>query len=582
MLAKLNRLAIATKQEWYYFSTASIAMVISGVLILPQAWLITTWIADMFSNSKGGVRDANALVGLASIIALRGALISISKWTSARFSSNVKLRMRRDMVQHITLVGPVEVRRHANGEWLAWLTDGIDRMDAYLATYLPQVATSVAVPFAILLFALGEDRWTAVILAVTVPFMVLLLILVGSSAQKATDKRWETLEQLSGHFLDVVRGIWTLKVFGRGRAQVGTIERIADAYRRATMKVLTLAFLSALVTELFSMVSIGLVAVSLGIRLISGHMDFSTALTLLLLAPEYYQPIRTAGAQYHTARDGMSMFERYHTVMKTKPPGIQVKTHSRTPECLSRGYTIEFRNVTVRYPGTLKLALDNVSFRIEPGQLVAIVGPSGAGKSTILAVLLGFIQPESGQVLVNDIPLDTIDIDAWRSRLGYVAQEPTWLHGTLRNNVTWGEMRDDDEVKAALRLSGLLDVTERLPQGIDTVLDGERVQLSGGERQRLALSRLLLRQPSVALLDEPTKSLDLATEHTIEGYLLPWLRGRTSIAVVHRLGLALAADYIIVLNGGRVVEEGQPDLLIQTNSLFRAMYKRYQDGDESA
>ncbi|MDI9259274.1 thiol reductant ABC exporter subunit CydD [Alicyclobacillus sendaiensis] len=574
-----RQLPISTPQERRTFLLASAASALAGLLVLPQAWYLSRAVRSVFPRADGAHAWFAALTAFFAVIAARAVLMTVAKWLSQRFASHVKRRIRREMVEHMAALGPVEVRRHPAGAWRTWLTDGIDGMDAYLASYLPQAAGSAAVPIAILAFAAVEDRLTAVILAGTVPFMVLLLVLVGQAAQKATDRRFEALERLGGHFLDVVRGLWTLKVFGRSRAQVGIIERVADDYRRTTMKVLRLAFLSSLVTELFTMVSIGLVAVSLGIRLLNGRMDFAAAFVLLLLAPEYYLPIRNAGAQYHAARDGAAMLERHREVLETPIPAVRQRDGGRTPFVSPQGVAIEFRHVTVRYPGAEKPALEDVSFRIGPRELVAVVGPSGAGKSTLLAVLLGFIRPESGEVFIGGVPLDEIDLGAFRRHLGLVAQEPTWFHATLRDNVTWNEPRSDAEVREALVMSGLDHVVERLPAGLDTELDGERVQLSGGERQRLALARLVLRRPAVALLDEPTRSLDLATERALEERLVPWLRARTSIAVVHRLSLALAADRVLVLDGGRLVEQGRPEELLLAHGYFHAMLSRYR-GEE--
>ncbi|AEJ43953.1 thiol reductant ABC exporter subunit CydD [Alicyclobacillus acidocaldarius] len=574
-----RHLPVATRQERRMFLLASAASALAGLLVLPQAWYLSRAVSSVFPRAEGAHAWFAALIAFFAVIAARAVLMAAAKWLSQRFASHVKRRIRREMVEQMAALGPVEVRRHPAGAWRTWLTDGIDGMDAYLASYLPQAAASAAVPIAILAFAAVEDRLTAVILAATVPFMVLLLVLVGQAAQKATDRRFEALERLGGHFLDVVRGLWTLKVFGRSRAQVEIIERVADDYRRTTMKVLRLAFLSSLVTELFTMVSIGLVAVSLGIRLLNGRMDFAAALVLLLLAPEYYLPIRTAGAQYHAARDGVAMLEQHREVLETPIPAMPLRDGGRTPLLSPQGVTIEFRHVTVRYPGAAKPALQDVSFRIGPRELVAVVGPSGAGKSTLLAVLLGFIRPESGEVLVGGVPLDEIDLGVFRGHLGLVAQEPTWFHATLRDNVTWKEPRTDEEIREALWMSGLDEVVERLPGGMDTELDGERVQLSGGERQRLALARLVLRRPAVALLDEPTRSLDLATERALERHLIPWLRQRTSIVVAHRLSVALAANRVLVLEGGRLVEEGRPEELLRAHGYFHAMVSRYR-GEE--
>lgn len=568
-----------TRHEQVWLALASLGAALGSILVLPQAWWLTRVVDRAFLAHASVAQVSESVTVLAGIYLLRGGLVAFARWAAAEFAGRVQARLRSDLFEQLLALGPVTVRSRPSGEWLAWLGDGIDRMEAYLANYLPQSVSAVLTPLAIFAFAAAEDGWTALVLAITVPLLALLMVLVGMSAQAATNKQWQALERLSGHFLDVVRGLQTLRSFGRSHVQATTVEQMAERYRAATMKVLTLAFLSSLVMELFSMISIGLVAVSLGLRLVSGHMEFARAFVLLLLAPEFYQPIRMAGSQFHAARDGVAMLQRWEAVMQTEPPGLAEPSGGRTLPPSRRGYTIEFRHVTAVYPGTSTPVLQDVCFRVNRGQTLAILGPSGTGKSTLLAILLGFLRPVQGEVLIDGIPLHELSLACWRDQLGYLPQQPTWFHGTLRDNVSLDAVALDEQVAAALRLARFDPALARLPAGLDTVLDGERIRLSGGEQQRLALARLILHNPPVVLLDEPTRALDLETEAALEETLLPWLRSRTALLVVHRLGLAMRADQVLVLEDGLVREIGSPKTLLEAGGRFASLYRNYH-GDE--
>jgi thiol reductant ABC exporter CydD subunit len=379
---------------------------------------------------------------------------------------------------------------------------------------------------------------------VTLPLIPVFMVLIGLATAAATRRRWDALDRLAHHFLDVVAGLPTLTVFGRARAQAGTIRRITDQYRRATLRTLRLAFLSSLVLELLATLSVALVAVGVGLRLVGGHLDLRTALLVLILAPEAYLPLRAVGTHYHASADGLAAAEEVLRVIETPLPSA---AGAEPPA----GTDIVVDRLTVAHPGRPRPAPDGVSLRLGAGRLVAVTGPSGAGKSTLLAALLGFVAPDGGRILVDGHDLTTLDPDAWRQRIGWAAQDPYLCTGTVADNIRLGRpLARDAWVRAAARDAALdLDLDRPV---------GERGSaLSAGQRRRVALARALLRDTPVLLLDEPTAGLD----HTTETRVLTHLRaltaaGRTVLLVTHHPAALSLADEVVTLPGGSAPGSG--------------------------
>lgn len=532
-----------------YFTACVALGVATAGLVVAQAALLATAISRAFLDGAGLADLRTPLLLLALVVTGRAAVSWAQEVAAHRASAAVKSQLRTRLLDHAVRLGPGWLSGERSGELATLATRGVDALDGYFARYLPQLVLAVIVPFAVLAVVLPADLLAAVTIALTLPLIPVFMVLVGLTTRRRTDRQWRTLSLLSGHFLDVVAGLPTLKVFGRARAQAASVRDITDRYRRATMGTLRVAFLSALVLELLATLSVALVAVGIGLRLVDGELTLRTALLVLILAPEAYLPIRQVGVHYHASAEGLAAAERVFAVLETPLPTAGTRTH--VPDL--RQVPIRLRDVTVRYAGRPAPAVDGLSLDVRPGDTVALVGPSGAGKSTVLAALLGFVRPESGRVLVGDVDLAAIDPDAWRSQLTWVPQRPHLAAASIADNIRLGRPdADDDAVRRAVALAGAAEFVDALPDGLATVLGEGGAGLSAGQRQRVALARAFLRDTPVVLLDEPTAGLDGASEARVVEAVRRLARSRTVVVVAHRPALLSLADRVVVLDAAEV------------------------------
>ncbi|WP_449470291.1 thiol reductant ABC exporter subunit CydD [Streptomyces tanashiensis] len=528
-----------------------IAVVVLGLvgaaLVIAQAMLIAEIVVGAFQKAQSVSDLTTPLLLLAGVAVARGLVSWLTELAAHRASAAVKSELRGRLLGRAAALGPGWLSGQKAGSLIALATRGVDALDDYFARYLPQLGLAVVVPAAVLARIVTEDWVSAAIIVVTLPLIPIFMILIGWYTQARMDRQWKLLSRLSGHFLDVVAGLPTLKIFGRAKAQAESIRAITSEYRQATMRTLRIAFISSFALELLATLSVALVAVTIGTRLVHGELDLYTGLVILILAPEAYLPLRQVGAQYHAAAEGLAAAEEIFDVLEQP---VRDGGTAAVPESVR----LELDGVTVRHEGRAEASLDAATLTVEPGETVALVGPSGVGKSTLLDVVLGFAVPEEGgSVRVGGADLAALDLEAWRSRIAWVPQRPYLFAGTVAENVRLARPDASDEaVRDALRDAGADGFVAGLPQGLDTVLGEDGTGLSAGQRQRLALARAFLADRPLLLLDEPTAALDGATEAGVVEAVRRLAAGRTVLLVVHRPALLAVADRVVTLGGGAV------------------------------
>jgi len=511
---------------------------VGALLSIAQAMLIAEVVVGAFQHGKSVSELGTPLLLLVAVAVGRALVSWLTELAADRASASVKSELRRRLLERSVELGPGWLSGQRTGSLVALATRGVDALDDYFSRYLPQLGLAVVVPVAVLARIVTEDWVSAAIIVGTLPLIPLFMVMIGWATQSRMDRQWQLLSRLSGHFLDVVAGLPTLKVFGRAKAQAESIRRITGEYRQATMRTLRIAFVSSFALELLATLSVALVAVTIGMRLVHGDMDLYIGLVVLVLAPEAYLPLRQVGAQYHAAAEGLAAAEEIFSVLETPVPA------TGTTEVPSDA--LAFEGVTVRYPGRSVDAVSDVSFAVDPGETVALVGPSGSGKSTLLNALLGFVRPAEGLVRVGGVDLADADLERWRSRIAWVPQRPQLYAGTIAENVRLARPdADDTAVRRALADAGALDFVDALPEGIGSVLGEGGAGLSAGQRQRLALARAFLADRPVLLLDEPTAALDGATEAEVVEAVRRLAVGRTVVLVVHRPALLAVADRVV-------------------------------------
>ncbi|MGK3205493.1 thiol reductant ABC exporter subunit CydD [Amycolatopsis sp. MEPSY49] len=507
-----------------YLSALAALGVLSAVAVLLQA----EGLAALLTGGGVSLFLVVAVLGRVALTWGHGVL-------SGRFAASVRGGLRR------RLLGSSPERA---GVVATQVTRGVDATDSYLTGYLPSLVVSVVVPIAVVVRLFTTDLVSALVVTATLPLIPVFAILVGKHTAARTSRQWSLLLKLGGHFLDVVRGLGTLRVFGRASAQASTVRSMAAAHADATLKTLRVAFLSSLVLELVATLSVALVAVPIGFRLLAGELDARTALLILVLAPEAYLPLRAAGAKFHAAAEGLTALREALAVPVVSSRSAVVTRRRGAP-------SIVFERVSVCYEGVP--ALSEVDFSLPAGSQVALVGPSGSGKSTILAVLLGFVAPSSGRVLVDGVDLRSLSPADWLADVAWVPQRPTLFRGTLAFNISLGSPAD---VPAAARAAALDSVAAGLPAGFETPIGELGEVLSAGQRQRVGLARALARTSAgLVLLDEPTARLDSRTESAVLSATRRLLPGRTAVLVAHRPAMVSLADRVIGLRDGRVCAE---------------------------
>ncbi len=542
-----------------------------ALVIVAQAMWISRVINAVFLGRQTLIAVGTDLLLAVVTVGVRAGLAWGTSLSAAAITIPVKTGLRARLMAHLTRLGPAYTSEARSGELVLTATEGIDALDAYFRDYLPGVVTALFVPLIILIGVFPVDLLSFVILVITAPLIPLMMILIGKSAGALARRQYQEMGRLGAHFLDVMQGLTTLKLFNRSRRQIEVIGRITHEFREATLGVLRVAFLSAFMLEMLATLSVAIVAVEIGLRLISGRVTFEGALFVLIVAPEFYAPLRLLGAKFHAGTEGAAAAERIFEILDTPLPQRSVGKSS-----IPADRTLRLEAVSFHYPQSPHATLTGIDLIIRQGERVALVGESGGGKSTLAALLLRFITPTQGQITLGGISLQEIALDQWRAQIGWVSQHPYLFHATVRENLLIGRPdASESALQEAVRAAGAESFIAQLPQGLDTPCGERGLRLSGGQVQRIAAARAFLRDAPFLILDEVTANLDPLNEHLIEETLRRLLRGRTALIIAHRLNTLVDVDRICVLGGGRIVEQGSHRELIALNGEYRRLWDAY-------
>ena len=553
-----KRLLRMLQQTGALFPLVIIFGILSGGLVIFQALELSRVISDVFLNGKTLIQVTGLLKLFALIVFARALFTLLNDWFANNIAVKIKTALRAELMQKISRLGPAFTQTQQSGELVTTAIQGVEALDAYFSQYIPQVLLAAILPMIILAVVFPLDWVSGLVFLVTAPLIPFFMALVGKASEAATKKQWNALSRLGADFLDTLQGLTTLKQLGQSKAQVKHVEEVSDRYRIATMNVLRITFLSALVLELVATLSTAVVAVEIGLRLLYGQLQFQQAFFILLLAPECYLPMRNLGTRYHAGMTGVTASVRIFQLLdEPETQKIQVLDREVPSPELSRPFQLTFDQVSFAYPLNDKDSLNSIQFSIVSGQKITLVGKSGAGKSTLLKLIMRFLEPRTGKILLNGVDIRAFSLVDWRRQISWVSQKPTLFNTTILENIRLEDLSiPEDAVWQALEQARLADFVQKLPAQLNTPLGEWGARLSGGQAQRIALARAFLKNAPLVLMDEPTAHLDPGLEKELVESTQALVNGRTLISIAHRFSTIQQSDTIILLDQGRVIESG--------------------------
>lgn len=529
--------------------TAALAYLVNQVVFLDQQWLDHTL----------------ALSVLLVLILIRILFVKYTEQLAFKGATKIKLSLRNSLYDKLITLGPSYVSEQQSPQLAQLLQQGVEELEAYYARYLPAVAFCAIIPLSILAVVLPIDWLTGLIFLVTAPLVPMFMILIGLKAESLNQKHWQQLNRMSNHFLDVIQGLAQLKLFNASRAEAQAIADIADKYRRSTMGILKIAFLSSFALEFLATLSIALVAVIVGFRLFWGELDFAIGFMMLLLAPEFYLPFRNLGTQYHAKMKGVAAAQQMLEILNATPAHSgQGKAKLNANNQLS----IRFNDVSFNYPNK-EAAISGINLTIDGPGLYGVIGPSGAGKSTLIDLLLAFLQPQHGHISINQQSLTDIDKKHWHQHLAWVPQNPQLIYGSIRDNIQLGDVNaSTEQVLAAAQQSGVDQFVNDFDDGWQHLITEHGSGISGGQKQRIAMARALLKQADILVLDEPSAHLDNETEQWLNQSIAQYAKDHIVIVIAHRLHTVKDAKTILLLNDGQLWAQGTHQQLLASSDLY--------------
>jgi ATP-binding cassette, subfamily C, bacterial CydD len=559
---------LMTEEKPLFIVSMTSGALASGMLI-GQAYFLSRAISSAFIE-KSGLTGLLPLLGFFGLFTL---LRMLCNWTSHVKAEEGSIALRKKLfslvVSKVAELGPLYTRSVQSGRLTTTMLKGIDALDSYFSSYIPQIFLALFTPLLIAAVIMPGDWLSALILLLSAPLIPLFMILIGKSASAVTEKQWKTMSRMGGQFLDILQGLPTLKLFAQSSRQRKNIEETGENFRKATMKVLRIAFLSSLTLELVGTVGTAIIAVSIGMRMMEHRLSFQHALFVLILTPDFYLPLRQLGTKFHAGMEGTSASKEIFAILEHQTPGTQPATDAQYPEHpAEKG--ISFHGITYAYPGSSAPAADNVTFTIPAGMTTALIGPSGAGKSTLFNLLLRFLEPDKGEITIDGKPLSEIPKADWHRLISWVPQHPHLFNATLRENIMIAQPGASETLlHIAIEQTGLGTFVRSLPKGLDTMIGEQGARLSGGEAQRVALARAFLKNAPIVVLDEPTSHTDPELEAELRRSMKALTTGRTTMIIAHRLETIRTADRIIVLGNGTVTASGTHEELVGAGGFYR-------------
>jgi len=547
----------------------------NAILMIAGAYLLAQTIHNVMFEGESLAQVTHFLWPLAGIILLRALFLALSERLSAFAALKIKSAMRQTLLTKLTQLGPSYIEQHGQGATLNTLHDGVEALHDYYAKYLPGVAYSALIPIAILVVIFPTDYKAGLIFLLTAPLIPFFMILVGSKAEDLNQKRWKQLAVLGNYFFDRIQGLTQLKLFNATRTELKHIAKISDDFRHATLDVLKIAFLSSFALEFLATISVALVAVIIGFRLFFGTLDFATGFVVLLLAPEFYLPLRQLGSHYHARLQGISAAADMVTILNAPLPEQSQQNNAHVSEPIN---TISINNLNFTYPNSNE-GIKNINLALPNKGLVALVGASGSGKSTLFDCILGFHPQVVGQISINDKPLDATNINTLQNKIAWIPQTPTLFYQSNSDNIKIAKPDASQlELEQAAHQAGALDFINTLPNGFNTLIGEQGEGLSGGQKQRIALARAFLKQAPILVLDEPTAHLDSQTEQLIQRAINDYAKTHLVLVIAHRLNTVKNANNIIVMQNGEVAQQGTYSHLAKQNGAFKTLLSTQVQG----
>ncbi|MEW3993269.1 thiol reductant ABC exporter subunit CydD [Bacillus altitudinis] len=544
-----------------------IVSIIQGASIIFQAQWLAHAITTLFDGKSLIQATPYVLLFLAAFLVRHGLTLMREK-VMFTYSSRIGADVRKQLLDQLFRLGPAFTKKKGTGKLVTLAMEGIAQYRQYLQLFLPKMVNMAVIPVMVLVYVWTLDETSAVILIVTLPILIVFMILLGLVAQRKAAKQWRSYEKLSNHFTDSLRGLETLRYLGISKKHSRNIGEVSKRYRKATMSTLKVAFLSSFALDFFSMLSIATVAVFLGLRLIEGDLLLLPALTALMLAPEYFLPVREVGNDYHATLNGKEANEAIQVILEEKGFREQ-ETQSVQLNEWNEQSELTLQDVSVLHDEHAPYSIQDVDLTVKGKKKIGIIGASGSGKSTLTDVLGGFVEPSAGEIILNGKPLAHLQLAAWQKEVVYMPQHPYIFHMTLRENIRFYEPNaTDEDVERAVQEAGLSQLVADLPNGLDEVIGEQGRGLSGGQAQRIALARTVLGQRSIMLLDEPTAHLDIETEYELKKTMLPLFEDKLVFLATHRLHWMTDMDEIIVMDHGTIAEMGTHESLMERKGVY--------------